>query len=106
LQSIVQYSYRYPCSEREFSLYPYSLKKRILGDFGHLSNAACAAVLPGLVHAGATRIALAHLSQQNNTAQLAERTAKDALVSQGISVGRDCLLWVAQPDGTQPIVYF
>lgn len=86
--------------------YPYSLKKRILGDFGHLSNEACAAVLPELVRAGATRIALAHLSRQNNTPQLAERTACDALASQGIGVGRDCLLWVAEPDGAQPIVYF
>ena len=86
--------------------YPYSLQMRILGDFGHLSNAACASVLPELVHSGATRIALAHLSAQNNTPQLAERTACDALAGQGIGVGRDCLLWVAEPTSTQPIVYF
>ncbi len=86
--------------------YPYPLKKRILGDLGHLSNDACAAVLPELVHSGATRIALAHLSQHNNTPQLAERTARDALATQGIAVGLDCLLWVAEPCGTQPITYF
>lgn len=86
--------------------YPYPLKMRILSDRGHLSNDACAAVLPELVRSGATRIALAHLSQHNNTPQLAERTACDALAAQGIGVGRDCLLWVAQPTDTQPIVYF
>ena len=86
--------------------YPYPLKKRIFSDLGHLSNEACAAVLPELVRAGATRIALAHLSQHNNTPQLAERTARDALAMQGIDVGRDCLLWVAEPQSTQPIVYF
>lgn len=86
--------------------YPYPLKMRILSDSGHLSNDACAAVLPELVRSGATRIALAHLSQHNNTPQLAERTARDALATQGIGVGRDCLLWVAEPTGRQPIVYF
>lgn len=86
--------------------YPYSLKMRILSDRGHLSNDACAAVLPDLVRAGATRIALAHLSQHNNTPELAERTACNALSSQDIRVGEDCLLWVAQPNGGQPIVYF
>ncbi len=86
--------------------YPYPLKMRILSDLGHLSNDACAAVLPELVRSGASRIALAHLSQHNNTPQLAERTARDALTAQGIGVGRDCLLWVAEPTGRQPIVYF
>lgn len=86
--------------------YPYPLKMRILSDRGHLSNDACAAVLPELVRSGATRIALAHLSQHNNTPQLAERTALDALAAQEIGVGRDCLLWVAEPTGRQPIVYF
>ena len=86
--------------------YPYPVKMRILSDRGHLSNDACAAVLPDLVRSGATRIALAHLSQHNNTPQLAERTARDALAAQGIGIGRDCLLWVAEPIGRRPIVYF
>ena len=86
--------------------YPYPLKMRILGDQGHLSNDACAAVLPELVRSGATRIVLAHLSQENNSPQLAQHTAQDALSSQGIGVGNDCLLWVAQPVNEQPVVYF
>ncbi len=86
--------------------YPYPLKMRILGEQGHLSNDACAVVLPRLVEAGATRIALAHLSRHNNTPQLAERTATGALAAAGATVGRDCLLWVAEPDGKQPVVYW
>ncbi len=86
--------------------YPYSLKMRILGERGHLSNDACAAVLPRLVQAGATRIALAHLSQHNNTPRLAQETAIGALTTAGVTVGRDCLLWVAQPDSTQSVVYW
>ncbi len=86
--------------------YPYSLKMRILGERGHLSNDACATILPRLTACGATRIALAHLSEQNNTPYLAEQTATAALASAGVAVGRDCLLWVAEPDSSRPVVYW
>lgn len=86
--------------------YPYSLKKRILGELGHLSNDACAALLPQLVQSGTTRFVLAHLSAHNNTPALAEQTAIKALSSAGITVGRDCLLSVADPVGAQPVMYF
>lgn len=86
--------------------YPYYLQQRILGQGGHLSNAVCAGALPGLVAAGATRIALAHLSQHNNTPALAQDTAVGALAAAGVAVGQDCLLWVTQPDSDQPVLYF
>lgn len=86
--------------------YPYYLQERILGQGGHLSNDACAAVLPGLVASGTTRLVLAHLSRQNNTPQLAADTAQRALAAAGATVGRDCLLEVAQPEGTKPVTYF
>ena len=41
--------------------YPYSLKKRILGKKGHLSNDACASTAERLVNGGTTRIYLGHL---------------------------------------------
>ena len=40
--------------------YPYSLKKRILGKKGHLSNDACASTAERLVNGGTTRIYLGH----------------------------------------------
>ena len=86
--------------------YPYVLKQRIRGPGGHLSNADCAAVLPSLVATGATRIALAHLSEQNNTPELARSCATAALSAAGVTVGRDCLLSVAAPVGDGPVVYF
>lgn len=86
--------------------YPYYLQQRILGQGGHLSNAACAQVLPGLVEAGATRLVLAHLSGHNNTPALAQSCAVGALAEAGVCVGRDCLLTVAEPAGTQPVTYF
>lgn len=51
--------------------YPASLKRRILGEYGHLSNASCASLLPHLPAYGTRRILLAHLSEQNNTPEIA-----------------------------------
>ncbi|HEU4620887.1 MAG TPA: MBL fold metallo-hydrolase [Burkholderiaceae bacterium] len=53
------------------SMYPDSLKRRILGDWGHLSNAAAADVLAALDRSRLKRIHAAHLSQQNNRPELA-----------------------------------
>ena len=86
--------------------YPYWLIQRIRGQGGHLSNQECAAVLPALVSAGANRIVLAHLSEHNNTPDLAQQCACDALSAVGVSVGRDCLLSVAKPIGDSPVIYF
>ena len=86
--------------------YPYWLIQRIRGQGGHLSNDECAAVLPRLVEAGATRIVLAHLSEHNNTPLLAETTACQALSKIGAASGRDYLLSVAKPTGDGPVVYF
>ncbi len=83
--------------------YPYPLKKRILGDTGHLSNEACGAVLPTLARSGVTQFVLAHLSRENNTPQLAHLTAKAALEQQGFLENRDFRLRVAAPESTEDI---
>lgn len=48
-----------------------ALKKRILGSHGHLSNAAAADLLSRCLHAGLRTVAAAHLSEHNNTPELA-----------------------------------
>jgi phosphoribosyl 1,2-cyclic phosphodiesterase len=58
--------------------YPASLKARIRGNFGHLSNDAAAAILAGLDKQRLTRVFGAHLSKQNNTAQLARAALAQA----------------------------
>lgn len=78
--------------------YPYPLKKRILSDVGHLSNAACAAALPAFVSAGLTRIILAHLSPENNTPRLALDEAVRSLESAGMTCGIDYLIDAAAAD--------
>lgn len=75
--------------------YPYPLKQRILSDHGHLSNPACAAELPSLIEAGAKRIILAHLSQENNRPAIARSAAKAALLEKGMEETRDYLLYIA-----------
>lgn len=64
--------------------YPYSLKRRILSDCGHLSNTACAQLLPTLFESGTKRFMLAHLSRENNTPEIARQTAICGLQMAGI----------------------
>lgn len=66
--------------------YPYYLKQRILGECGHLSNEAAAEFAVECVRAGTSDILLAHLSDENNSPQLAEYTVGRALQSSGLSV--------------------
>ncbi|MEP7295726.1 MAG: MBL fold metallo-hydrolase [Burkholderiales bacterium] len=53
------------------SRYPASLKARVGGRLGHLSNDSAAQILAACMHSGLNRLVAAHLSQQNNTPQLA-----------------------------------
>lgn len=48
------------------SSYPEFLKRRILGDLGHLSNAQAAELLAGVHHSGLHTVIAAHLSERNN----------------------------------------
>ena len=56
--------------------YPYYLKKRILGDYGHLSNERSGQLLCELLHDNMKGIILGHLSKENNMAELAYETVK------------------------------
>ena len=66
--------------------YPYPLKRRILGEYGHLSNEAAAEFAVECVRAGTSDILLAHLSGENNTPDLAEYAVGRALQARGLSV--------------------
>lgn len=54
--------------------YPYSLKMRILGDKGHLSNDASSRLIRELLHDDLQHVVLGHLSKENNFPDLAYRT--------------------------------
>jgi len=61
------------------SPYPWSVKQRIGGSRGHLSNRLAAELARDLVHPDLGGIVLAHLSDECNEAKLAERTTAEAL---------------------------
>lgn len=84
--------------------YPYLLKRRILSDVGHLSNAACSEFAMELVASGTTRLVLGHLSRENNMPELAFQTTSSALQCAGAQEGRDYILKVAGPADIQTVV--
>ena len=53
------------------SAYPPFLKKRVASDLGHLSNEQAAELLQKVMHPGLSRVVAAHLSERNNTPELA-----------------------------------
>jgi len=65
--------------------YPPELQKRITGDRGHLSNEQAAAMLGMLAGGELHTVVLAHLSQKNNTPELALEAARGALARRGRS---------------------
>ncbi len=83
--------------------YPMSLKRRILGKNGHLSNADSSAAAVRLLETGTRYLLLGHLSKENNTPDTAYRAAHAALTEAGACVGDDVSLHVAaryQPSWT------
>ena len=69
--------------------YPLSLKRRILSDRGHLSNADCAKLAERLCEAGTKTVILGHLSRENNRPALALAETERALA------GRDARIYAA-----------
>jgi phosphoribosyl 1,2-cyclic phosphodiesterase len=61
------------------SAYPPFLKKRVASDLGHLSNEQAAALLRQVMHPGLNRVVAAHLSERNNTPELARAALCPAL---------------------------
>ena len=66
--------------------YPYHTKQRILGDKGHLSNHDAAYYMQHFVGKNTKWVVLAHLSEENNTKELAYKNMKDAIDVKNIVV--------------------
>lgn len=86
--------------------YPFTLKRRILSDKGHLSNDICAEELAKLVNCGTYRFMLGHLSEENNTPHLALRTSSEKLQEQGMKLGSDYTLETAPSEAQIKTVIF
>ncbi|MDE6362618.1 MAG: MBL fold metallo-hydrolase [Clostridia bacterium] len=75
--------------------YPFILKQRILGKNGHLSNDDCAAAILDLARSGTKRFLLAHLSQDNNTPEIAFDCAAKNLENNNFIEGQDVFVDIA-----------
>lgn len=75
--------------------YPYSLKQRILGEFGHLANENAGKLLSEMTTTRLKHVFLGHLSSENNTPGLAYKAVENVLRDNGIKAGRDFTLEMA-----------
>lgn len=84
---------------------PYTpqLKMRILSEYGHLSNNACAAELPAFLKQGTTNFILGHISKNNNTPLLALQSSRAALADIGAKKDVDYTLKAAAPTGNEVV---
>lgn len=89
----------------DFGPYPYNLKQRIKDIHGHLSNEECGEAIVKILNNGLGKnIILGHLSNTNNTPELAELTVKDILTSNDIKIGSDVFLSMANRHNPSKII--
>ncbi|PXW83620.1 phosphoribosyl 1,2-cyclic phosphodiesterase [Pseudogracilibacillus auburnensis] len=66
--------------------YPWNVKRRILGDSGHVSNEDCGLALSEIISNKTERVYLAHLSKDNNMKELARMSVDHVLRERGIQL--------------------
>lgn len=80
--------------------YPWSIKRRILSDVGHVSNEDAAVAISEVIYEKPTHVYLSHLSKENNMKELARMTVKQTLQSYGIIEGE--FLHLHDTDAEEP----
>ena len=80
--------------------YPVYLKRRILSDHGHLSNADSSAAIARFAEHGTKHFFLAHLSRENNLPSLALDCARKA------TTGMDAAIQVLPVSGTEILTVY
>jgi len=63
--------------------YPYRLKQRISGPFGHLENSIAGKTVSSVLPSGLEKVMLGHLSKENNFPELAYKTVVEELEYSG-----------------------
>lgn len=84
--------------------YPWPLKRRILGDRGHLSNEMAGKAAAYLAEKGTRNFLLGHLSKENNFPELAYQTVYNAFCEKKIHIGSDVTLDVALRDRAGKVI--
>ena len=89
----------------EVGPYPYVLKRRVMGDKGHLSNELSGRLLCDILHDGLQQVILGHLSKENNYAELAYETVKlEVSFGDNPYKGEDIPMMVAKRDQMSEII--
>lgn len=83
--------------------YPWNVKRRILGDEGHVSNEDAAIAMSEVITDQTKRIYLGHLSKDNNMKELARMSVTQTLISEGIDVGGKLEIFDTDPDNATSI---
>lgn len=97
-ETIVIESNHDPLMLKNNERYPQSLKNRIAGRCGHLSNGDCARAVQELARQGSKNFILAHLSHENNSPLVAKDATTNALNSAGADTAREFNIVVASQD--------
>ncbi|MCZ2259059.1 MBL fold metallo-hydrolase [Sporosarcina sp. G11-34] len=84
--------------------YPWSVKRRILSDVGHVSNEDAAVAISEVVDLKETKIYLSHLSKDNNMKDLARMSVTQTLETCGIVTGEYVHLFDTDPDRATELV--
>ena len=84
--------------------YPYELKMRISRGNGHLSNDECAEAVRRFYHKDLTHLFLCHLSENNNTPELAIKATSDALADIGLLPSYERSSYYASEEGDSVVM--
>lgn len=86
-------------------MYPYPLKRRIMGDRGHLSNERSGQLLCELLHDHFGTVMLGHLSKENNYEELAyEAVRLEVTMGDNPYKADDFPICVAKRDRVSPVI--
>lgn len=89
----------------ETGIYPYPLKRRIMGDKGHLSNESSGQLLGELLHDGFGTVMLGHLSKENNYEELAYESVRlEITMGDNPYKAEDFPMYVAKRDTASPVI--
>ncbi len=91
-----------------YGRYPYSIKRRILSEKGHLSNEMAGQCLcrflKELDRKKVPKVFLGHLSKENNTPTQAFLTVRNILEENDFYVGKDIQLEILTPEGSNRLI--
>ena len=85
--------------------YPVFLKKRILGEKGHLANNTTVRLISEICHENLKCVVLGHLSRENNDPRIAHDSVKVEIDSFTLKTGQQIKLAVAEREKSSEVFY-